>query len=156
MSQKLNELAELLAQRDWRLALAESCTGGLIAAACTNLAGSSSWFEAGLVTYSIRSKIKLLGVDAQLIAEHGAVSHACARAMCVGVLKQCQCNIALSITGVAGPSGGTKETPVGTVYCGVATADGAHSKLYHFSGSRERVRAQAVVAAINDLSDFLR
>ena len=109
-------LGDALRARRWHLATAESCTGGLIAAACTEQAGSSDWFDCGVVTYSNQAKTELLGVDAVLIAEHGAVSQAVALAMASGALARCNADLAVAVTGVAGPSGGSADKPVGTVW----------------------------------------
>ena len=109
-------LAAQLLARGWMLATAESCTGGLIAAACTDLAGSSTWFERGFVTYSNAAKAQMLGVDTALIAQHGAVSEPVARAMAQGALQHAHAQVALAVTGVAGPGGGSADKPVGTVW----------------------------------------
>jgi nicotinamide-nucleotide amidase len=100
------------------LATAESCTGGMIAAACTDLAGSSQWFERGFVTYSNEAKTELLGVPAGLIATHGAVSESVARAMALGAVAHSRAQVAVAVTGIAGPTGGTADKPVGTVWFG--------------------------------------
>src|SRR3989344_68861 len=111
-------LASLLLARGQSLATAESCTGGLIAASCTELAGSSAWFERGFVTYSNEAKTELLGVPAQLIADHGAVSEEVARAMAAGALARSRADIAVAVTGVAGPTGGSPAKPAGTAWLG--------------------------------------
>ncbi|MBF9266417.1 CinA family protein, partial [Acidovorax cattleyae] len=111
-------LAQALAERGWMMATAESCTGGMIAGACTDLAGSSQWFERGFVTYSNTAKTELLGVPAALIDTHGAVSEPVARAMAEGALRHSRAHAALSVTGVAGPGGGSVAKPVGTVWFG--------------------------------------
>ena len=116
------QMADLLQKKGWFLATAESCTGGLVAAACTELAGSSNWFERGFVPYSNAAKTELLDVDAALIAQHGAVSEPVARAMAAGALSRSQAQVALAVTGVAGPTGGSPLKPVGTVWIGLATA----------------------------------
>ena len=108
-------LATILNAKQWRLALAESCTGGLICATLTELAGSSDWFERGYITYSNEAKTECLGVPAELIKDHGAVSEAVASAMAAGAQDQAGVNVSISITGVAGPSGGSVDKPVGTV-----------------------------------------
>ena len=110
------KMADLLQKKGWFLATAESCTGGLVAAACTELAGSSNWFERGFVPYSNAAKTELLDVDAALIAQHGAVSEPVARAMAAGALSRSQAQVALAVTGVAGPTGGSPLKPVGTVW----------------------------------------
>ncbi len=112
------QLAQLLLRRGWMLATAESCTGGLIAAACTELAGSSNWFERGFVTYSNEAKTELLGVTADTIAAHGAVSEAVVRDMVEGAVRRSRARVGVAVTGVAGPSGGSKDKPVGTVWFG--------------------------------------
>ena len=111
VSSEVAALAERLKDHHWRLATAESCTGGLIAASCTAVSGSSDWFERGFVTYSNASKTEMLGVDAALIAQHGAVSEAVARAMAEGALAHSHADIAVAVTGVAGPTGGSADKP---------------------------------------------
>lgn len=132
----------------WMLATAESCTGGLIAAACTDLAGSSAWFERGFVTYSNAAKTELLGVPADLIATHGAVSEPVARAMAAGALRHARAQVAVAVTGVAGPGGGSAEKPVGTVWFGFALPGGAvQAECRRFDGDRAAVRAATVAHA---------
>lgn len=148
----VQELAALLVGRSARMVTAESCTGGLIAAACTELAGSSAWFERGFVTYSNEAKSELLGVDPQWIATHGAVSEPVARAMATGALQQADASFAVAVTGVAGPGGGTPDKPVGTVWVAWAGADGrVVSTLYRFNGGRAEVRRQTCLAALRGL-----
>ena len=118
----VTQLASQLLRRQWFLATAESCTGGMIAAACTDLSGSSAWFDRGLVTYSNAAKTELLGVDAQLIQTHGAVSEPVARAMVQGAIEHSAAQVAVAVTGVAGPTGGSAAKPVGTVWFGFAVA----------------------------------
>lgn len=156
MAQAVITLAERLLQKRWMLATAESCTGGLIAGACTDVSGSSAWFERGFVTYSNAAKSELLGVDAQLIAEHGAVSEPVARAMAQGALKRSHAQIAVAVTGVAGPTGGTPEKPVGLVWFGFALADRVHSESMQFAGDRAAVRAATVQHALQRLNELLR
>jgi nicotinamide-nucleotide amidase len=148
-------VADLLRDRHWLLATAESCTGGLIAAACTELAGSSDWFERGFVTYSNAAKTELLGVDAALIAQHGAVSEAVVRAMLLGALASSNAQVAVAVTGIAGPSGGSPEKPVGTVWLGWATADKIVTEICHFEGDRHQVRCAAVQHALAKLVAIL-
>ncbi len=153
-------LADALRQRGQRLATAESCTGGLIAAACTDLAGSSDWFERGFVSYSNAAKTDLLGVPATLIADHGAVSEAVALAMASGALRQSPAQHAVAVTGVAGPGGGTLAKPVGLVWLawGQRGADGGmHTRALarHFTGDRAAVRQATVVCALQGLVDAL-
>lgn len=141
-------LADLLLKKHWRLATAESCTGGLIAAACTDLAGSSDWFERGFISYSNEAKTELLGVDAALITREGAVSEAVVRAMAHGAVQHSRAQVAVAVTGVAGPSGGSREKPVGTVWFGWATPAGVVSEIRHFDGDRAQVRAATVAHAL--------
>jgi nicotinamide-nucleotide amidase len=145
-------LADRLREAGWTLATAESCTGGLVAAACTELAGSSDWFERGFVTYSNAAKMELLGVDAALIEAHGAVSEPVARAMAAGATERARTALALAVTGVAGPSGGSTAKPVGTVWFGWHLPDGAlQSERCRFSGDRAAVRAAATRHALAGL-----
>ncbi|MBS0316677.1 MAG: CinA family protein [Proteobacteria bacterium] len=148
-------LADRLLARHWRLACAESCTGGLIAAACTTLAGSSDWFERGYVTYSNEAKTEMLGVDAALIAGHGAVSEPVARAMAAGARDRAHVEVALSVTGIAGPSGGSAAKPVGTVWFGWSVQGTVTSEQCRFDGDRAAVRAAAVRHALARLLALL-
>ncbi|WP_051392082.1 CinA family protein [Rhodoferax saidenbachensis] len=143
-------------KRQWMLATAESCTGGMIAAACTDLAGSSQWFERGFVTYSNAAKTELLGVDAALIATHGAVSEEVVRAMAQGALTHSHTQVAVAVTGVAGPSGGSAAKPVGTVWFGWATPGGLVSEVQHFPGDRAAVRSATVQHALHRLLTLLQ
>jgi nicotinamide-nucleotide amidase len=148
-------LAEVL-QRDGRLlATAESCTGGLIAAACTDLAGSSNWFERGFVTYSNAAKTELLGVDAAAIAQHGAVSEVVARAMAFGAVRRSQAQVSVAVTGVAGPGGGSPDKPVGTVWFGFSVDGKLMSETRRFDGDRAAVRSATVRHAIHRLLELL-
>ncbi len=144
-------LADLMLKQQRKLVTAESCTGGLIAAACTDLAGSSNWFERGFVTYSNEAKTELLGVDAGLIERVGAVSEAVVRAMAQGAVQHSRAQVAVAVTGVAGPTGGSPAKPVGTVWFGWATPDGVFSEVRHFDGDRAAVRAATVVHALQGL-----
>lgn len=144
-------MADLLQKKQWQLATAESCTGGLISAACTDLAGSSAWFERGFVTYSNAAKTELLGVDAALIAAHGAVSEEVARAMAQGAITHSCAQAAVAVTGVAGPSGGSADKPVGTVWFGFMVDGRLGSELKHFDGDRAAVRAATVRHALAGL-----
>lgn len=130
------------------MATAESCTGGLIAAACTDLPGSSTWFERGFVSYSNAAKTELLGVDAALIERHGAVSDAVVRAMAQGALALSRAQVVVAVTGVAGPDGGSTENPVGTVWFGWATPEGLWSEQCCFEGDRQQVRQATVQHAL--------
>ena len=148
MAAAVQALADTLQRRQWMLATAESCTGGMVAAACTDLAGSSGWLERGFVTYSNAAKTQMLGVDAQLIATHGAVSEPVARAMAQGALLHSAAQLALAITGVAGPGGGSDAKPVGTVWFAFAGPWGVHSEVQHFGGDRAAVRQAAALLAL--------
>ena len=142
-------LAAALGTRGLRLATAESCTGGLIAAACTALAGSSTWFERGFVSYSNAAKTELLGVPAGLIAAQGAVSEAVARAMAAGALEHSVADLALAVTGIAGPDGAAPGKPVGTVWLAWAWRGGeTGARHLQLDGDRAAVRAQTVAAAL--------
>jgi len=159
-------LAQALMQHGWMLATAESCTGGLIAARCTDLAGSSDWFERGFVTYSNEAKHELLGVDMALITEHGAVSEAVAQAMALGALRHSQAQVAVAVTGIAGPTGGSADKPVGTVWfawalpsdtgptLGAETA-WVKTECQRFDGDRAAVRAATVHHALDTLVRWL-
>ena len=149
------ELAAALRARDWRIATAESCTGGLIAATCTELAGSSDWFERGVVSYSNAAKTELLGVDAALIAQHGAVSEPVARAMAEGAIARSHAQAGVAVTGVAGPTGGSAEKPVGTVWLAWHVDGRTHSELRHFAGDRAAVRMATVQLALARLGRLL-
>lgn len=147
--------ADLLKILRWKMATAESCTGGLIAACCTDLAGSSDWFERGFVTYSNAAKTEMLGVDAALIIHHGAVSEAVVRAMVQGALHHSAAQVAVAVTGVAGPGGGSQTKPVGTVWLGWATPSGVVTEVQHFAGDRAQVRAATVRHALQRLVELL-
>jgi nicotinamide-nucleotide amidase len=156
----MNALAERIAAALLRkramLATAESCTGGWAAQALTAVAGSSSWFERGFVTYSNAAKEEMLGVLPQTLARHGAVSEETAREMALGALAHSRADVALAITGVAGPSGGSAEKPVGTVcFAWAAKAAAARSETRRFAGDREAVRRQSVERALDGVLELL-
>ena len=153
--QTVLHLSHVLLQKQWMLASAESCTGGMVAAACTDLAGSSAWFERGFVTYSNAAKTQQLGVEAALIAQHGAVSEAVARAMAQGALFHSKAQVTLAITGVAGPAGGTLDKPVGTVWFAWAMPEGIHSELRHFEGDRAAVRQASALHSLLGLLSLI-
>lgn len=146
-----SELAHLLMQHGWHLTTAESCTGGLIAGACTDLAGSSDWFERGFVTYSNAAKSELLGVDPGLIAAQGAVSAEVAEAMVRGALAHAHAEVALAVTGIAGPGGGSVDKPVGTVWFAWGLPGRVWSERQVFAGDRAAARAQTVAHALGTL-----
>jgi nicotinamide-nucleotide amidase len=147
----VEQLASRLRQQSLMLATAESCTGGLIAGACTDVSGSSEWFERGMVSYSNEAKTELLGVPAELIITHGAVSEQVACAMAAGALTHSHAQCAVAVTGIAGPTGGSADKPVGTVWFAWATPRGVFSELQHFSGDRSTVRQATVVHALTGL-----
>lgn len=144
-------LAQALLARGWMLATAESCTGGMIAAACTDLSGSSNWFERGFVTYSNAAKQELLGVDPALIAQHGAVSEVVVRAMAFGAVRHSQAQVSVAVTGIAGPTGGSPQKPVGTVWFGFQVDGRLTSETRRFDGDRAAVREATVVHALERL-----
>ncbi|MFW5333029.1 CinA family protein [Hydrogenophaga sp. ZJX-1] len=147
----VEQLAAELKARGQMMATAESCTGGLIAGACTEISGSSDWFERGFVTYSNAAKTELLGVPAALIEAHGAVSEPVARAMAAGAVAHAHAHWSVAVTGVAGPTGGSPEKPVGTVWFGWATPTGVFTEHQHFEGDRATVRQATVAHALAGL-----
>ena len=155
LARMAGELADTLKAVDLKLATAESCTAGWIAKVCTDLAGSSAWFERGFVTYSDRSKTELLGVDPKVLEFAGAVSEAVAVQMASGAVAHSAADVALAVTGIAGPDGGSEEKPVGTVWFGWSTDGQASAERQVFAGDREAVRRQAVAHAIRGLIERL-
>jgi len=150
-------VANALKTSGQKLALAESCTGGWVAKVCTDLAGSSAWFERGFVTYSNEAKHDSLGVETSLIITEGAVSEAVAAQMALGAQSRARVDCAISITGVAGPGGGSPEKPVGTVCFGWVLADGVVETERHlFGGERDAIRRASVVRALGGLLERLR
>lgn len=146
-------LLDLYRQKGLKIATAESCTGGLVAASLTAIAGSSDVFERGWVTYSNQAKSESLGVAAELIADQGAVSAEVAEAMARGALRRSQADVAVSITGIAGPGGGSVEKPVGLVFIGLARKDGwSQVERCVFPGNRDTVRAHSVTRALAHLA----
>lgn len=144
-------LATALRRQGWRMATAESCTGGLIAAACTSVAGSSDWFERGFVTYTNEAKSQMLGVDAALFGRVGAVSEEVARAMVQGALQHAPVQLAVAVTGIAGPGGAVPGKPVGTVWLACGTARGVQAERLQLAGDRSAVREATVAAALQRL-----
>jgi nicotinamide-nucleotide amidase len=145
------QLAASLQDKGWLLATAESCTGGLIAAACTDLPGSSNWFDCGFITYSDQAKIALLGVDEPSIRAHGAVSEVVARAMAFGAVRRSRARVSVAVTGIAGPTGGSKAKPVGTVWFGYMVDGSLTSETKRFAGDRAAVRQATVDHALAGL-----
>jgi nicotinamide-nucleotide amidase len=157
---ELRELAEHVAadvqQNKLMLVTAESCTGGWIAKVLTDLPGSSAWFDAGLVTYSYGAKEALLGVNPRTLERTGAVSEETVLEMVSGALARLGAGVAVAVTGIAGPSGGTDEKPVGTVWIGWKRRGGyARARLFHFDGDREAVRRKTVAVALRGIGDTL-
>ena len=144
-------LADALRRKGWRMASAESCTGGLIAAVCTSVAGSSDWFERGFVTYTNEAKSQMLGVDAALFGRVGAVSEEVARAMVQGALQHAPVQLAVAVTGIAGPGGAVPGKPVGTVWLACGTARGVQAERLQLAGDRSAVREATVAAALQRL-----
>jgi nicotinamide-nucleotide amidase len=139
--------------KGWRLATAESCTGGLVAAALTAIAGSSDVFDRGFVTYSNNAKMELLGVPEATLAAVGAVSAETVLAMAAGAVSRAGVDLAVSVTGIAGPGGGSAEKPIGLIYLGVATKVHCRSERHVFSGDRSSVRHAAMLRALEMLKD---
>jgi len=145
----VRSVAQLLRGADHTLAVAESCTGGLIAKLLTDVPGSSAFFCAGAVSYANEAKQYMLGVSAEVLEQHGAVSAECAHAMALGMRRNAGSDFALAVTGIAGPDGGSDDKPCGTVFIALAQASGVEVRRHHFSGSRERVRLSSAYTALN-------
>jgi len=150
-TQLVGELAASLTARGWKLATAESCTGGWIAKCCTDRAGSSGWFERGFVTYSNAAKREMLRVDAGSLEQQGAVSSEVALQMADGARRSAGAQIAVAVTGIAGPDGGSEDKPVGTVWFGWSLAGRSETELVRFEGDRDAVRRQTVAHALQGL-----
>lgn len=148
-------LAATLGAAGQRMAAAESCTGGLIAKTCTDLAGSSDWFDRGFVTYSNAAKSEMLAVPASIIEDYGAVSEAVAGAMASGALRHSDADYAVAVTGVAGPGGGSAEKPVGSVWIAVASATRQQAQLFRFDGNRATVRESTLQKALEMLLELV-
>jgi len=149
------KLRELMHERGLTLASAESCTGGLVSHRITNVSGSSEFFPGGLVTYSYESKARILEVAWETLNEHGAVSEATVLAMARGARKLFGTDISVSITGIAGPTGGTAEKPVGTTWVGLSTIDGEWARHFLWKGDRQRNKLQSSEAALQIVVDYL-
>ncbi len=157
MEQTTAILAKALLARRESLATAESCTGGWVAKVCTDLAGSSGWFERGLVTYSDAAKQELLGVSAKTLSQYGAVSEQTVQEMVLGILRTSHAQWGLAISGIAGPGGGSASKPIGTVWVAWAGPEGwLVKRSYWFDGDRDEVRRQAVETALRVLCNRLR
>ena len=156
LEQHATQLGILLQQYHWYLVTAESCTGGWIAQAVTAIAGSSGWFEQGFVTYSNRSKQEMLGVTADNLNLYGAVSKQTVLAMVEGALLHSHAQVGIAVSGVAGPSGGTPEKPVGTVWIAYRYPQKQWANCYHFIGDRQAIRQQTVITALQELITDIR
>jgi len=150
------EVGELLRRKGLTLAVAESCTGGLLGMRITEVSGASDYFRGGIIAYSNEVKRDVLGVPAEVLEEHGAVSPECAQAMAEGARRVCATDLALAITGIAGPTGGTAEKPVGLVYIALAGPHGVRVERHEFRGSRQGVRWSASEAALALLCSHLK
>lgn len=157
MAEKLLEelLGDRLRSRGVTVATAESCCGGLIAHRITNVSGSSAYFAGGVVSYSNDAKMKLLGVEASVLDAHGAVSEPVAKQMADGAVNAFDATYAVSVTGIAGPTGGTDDKPVGTVWLGVTSPSGTHAEVKHFSGDRDGVKRQTADRALELLLEVI-
>jgi len=150
LQQLAQALAEHLIGAGQMLATAESCTGGWVAKICTDLPGSSSWFERGFVTYTNEAKQEMLGVNSETLARHGAVSEQTVREMAAGALARSRAQLSLAVSGIAGPGGATAEKPLGTVcFAWASNGRAVHSETHRFDGDREQVRRQAVAHALS-------
>ena len=148
------EVARLLLESKTTIAVAESCTGGLICHRLTNISGSSAYLERGLVTYSNEAKMEMLGVPRWVIEDDGAVSDACVRAMAEGVKRLAGTDLGLAVSGIAGPTGGSPEKPVGTVHIGLARGEDVQAWEYHFSGDRSGIKNKASDEALMRIRDY--
>lgn len=150
------QVGESLKSHGFMLAAAESCTGGGVAQAVTEISGSSEWFERGFVTYANTSKVEMLGVSEETLRIHGAVSEATTREMAEGALRRSHAHVALAVSGIAGPTGGTPDKPVGTVWFAWSLRNGAtHARLHHLSGNRSEIRVQSVRIALQGVLELL-
>lgn len=150
------EVSERLKTLEWKLVTAESCTGGGVAYFMTAIPGSSAWFERGLVTYSNTSKAELLGVSTISLTIFGGVSEQTAREMAEGALKNAQAQVSLAITGIAGPDGGTRDKPVGTVWIACASINSETAAWVDiFAGNRQEVRTQSIITGLQKLLEFV-
>ena len=152
----VNKISSILKEKKLKIATAESCTGGLIAHTLTNISGSSDYFDRGIVSYSNRAKKELLDVPGEMLKKYGAVSKQVAEAMAKGVRKKSNVDIGISSTGIAGPTGGTKDKPVGLVYIGISTEEKTYSKKFLFSGDRLQNKNNTCHAALQMLYDYLK
>ena len=150
------EIAQELLRRGWMMATAESCTGGAVAAACTDIPGSSAWFAGALVTYTVPWKVKYLGVPQRVVDEAGVVSEEVVSAMLDGLRRECGVQAGIAVSGIAGPTGAEPGKPVGTVVVGVDAGARRYVEMCHFPGDREGVRAAVVAFGVRKLREMLR
>ncbi len=155
LKQNLKLLGEKLLEKEWLCATAESCTGGLLGAAMTSVPGASAWFSGGVMAYANAVKVAQLAVPAMVLVQEGAVSEACVKAMAQGLCEKFCVDVGISISGVAGPDGGSLEKPVGTVWLGYCVNGVVSAKLLQLQGDREAIRAQAVEQAVQGLLELL-
>ncbi len=159
LEKNIQRLGQILLHKGWVCATAESCTGGLLGASMTAVPGASSWFSGGVMAYANAVKVAQLGVSAVTLLQEGAVSEACVRAMAQGLCEKFCVDVGVSISGVAGPDGGSVEKPVGTVWLGYAVNGALYAELLHLQGTREEIRTQAVALAVQGLlrhmSDYI-
>jgi len=156
LHQLAHELGGMLLARGWMVATAESCTGGWVGQLLTAIPGSSAWYERGFITYANAAKQEMLGVSAEILETHGAVSEETASAMAAGALAHSHAQATLAISGIAGPGGGTPQKPVGLVCYGWALADGTRmSSTCRLDGDREEIRSRAVAAAMRGLIELM-
>ena len=151
----MENMINLLKKYNLTVSTAESCTGGLIASAITEISGSSTFFGMGVVTYANEAKMKLLGVKSDTLTAYGAVSEQTAKEMAEGILRLSESDVSISVTGIAGPTGGTPEKPVGIVYIGISGEFGTFSYENHFAGNRSQVRAQTVEKAFKLAAEYV-
>lgn len=156
MQRLVELLAEELGTRGLLLATAESCTGGGMAAACTDMAGSSGWFECGFVTYSNEAKMSMLGVAAATLEQHGAVSEATVLEMVRGAVSRSRADVAIAVSGIAGPGGGSADKPVGTVWMAWGSSNRQQARCFRFTGDRLEVRAESIRVGLQALLIWLR
>ena len=150
------QIGDLLRERGWKVAVAESCTGGLIGHRITNVAGSSDYFNGGIIAYAYEAKVKLLGVSWETLKTYGAVSRETVLEMAEGARRSLETDIAISVSGIAGPAGGTPDKPVGTVWVGLVAPQGQWARLFRFKGDREQNKAAASDAALSILLEYLQ
>lgn len=152
----LETLVTMLTDGEFTVSTAESCTGGALGAVLTSVSGSSGYYPGGVIVYANSTKMQLLGVSQQLLRDHGAVSRECAEAMALGCRETFGSTFSVAITGIAGPTGGSEEKPVGTVYIGVAGPEGVLVSNHFFSGDRDAIRAKSVDEALKQIVSYIK